>query len=271
VIKVGFIGLGEQGKPLAINLAKAGFGLTVHDLRDEPVRELVAMGAKVASSPQEVAQLSDVIEVVVVDDAQVEAVVLGENGISAGAEPGTTVAIHSTVRPATVRKIASECQGRGISVLDAPVSGGAIGAERRSMCYVVGGDARIVERCRPAFETSASTIVHLGPLGAGMTAKLAHQVIVCINVLAASEGVELANKAGLDLSQLQDVVRAGGAQSRVADNWVRHAPTKNSLKLWHKDLKLALECADDLGLKLPVTRLVRQLFEESLGDENLSV
>lgn len=270
MIKVGFIGLGEQGKPMAINLAKAGFELTVHDLRDEPIRELAAMGANVVGSAREVAQLSDVIEVVVVDDAQVEAVVLGDNGISASARPGSIVAIHSTIRPATVRKIAGRCEERGIGVIDAPVSGGVVGAERRSMCYMVGGDASIVERCRSAFETSASTIVHLGPLGAGMTAKLAHQVIVCLNVLAATEGMELASKSGLDLSLVQNVVRAGGAQSRVADNWVRYAPAKDSFKLWHKDLKLALECADDLGLKLPVTRLVRRLFEESLGDENLS-
>ncbi|MDO8432161.1 MAG: NAD(P)-dependent oxidoreductase [Candidatus Binatus sp.] len=261
VIRVGFIGLGEQGKPMAINLAKAGFELTVHDVRREPVEELAAMGARVAESPREVGALSDVIEVVVVDDAQVERVVLGDDGIVAGARPGSVVAIHSTVRPATIRKVASECGRRGIGVIDAPVSGGAFGAEQRAMSYMVGGDAELVEQCRPVFETSGKSILHVGPLCAGMTAKLAHQVIICINVLATSEGMALAKRSGLDPSRVQEVVRAGGAQSRIADNWVKHAPAANAIKLWRKDLELALECADELGLELPVTSLVRQVFE----------
>jgi 3-hydroxyisobutyrate dehydrogenase-like beta-hydroxyacid dehydrogenase len=268
MIKVGFIGLGDQGKPMAVNLAKGGFDLVVHDLRREPVDELIAIGAKAANSPRDVAAGSEVIEIAVVDDAQVEAVALGDDGIIAGAQPGSVIAIHSTIRPATVRKIATESARRHIGVVDAPVSGGPRGAQLRTMCYMVGGDKELVERCRPIFETSAKSIFHVGPLGAGMTAKLAHQVIVCLNVLAAREGMALAAKAGVDLTMMQEVVRAGGAQSRVADNWIKNQPTPNARKLWYKDLMLALEVADELGLALRATAIAQELIELNNAEED---
>jgi 2-hydroxy-3-oxopropionate reductase len=268
MIKVGFIGLGEQGQPMAVNLAQsAGFELAVHDLREEPIDELVALGARKANSPREVAAASDIIEVIVVDDAQVEAVVLGDDGIAAGARSGSVIAIHSTIRPATVRKVATACASRGIGVIDAPVSGGARGAQTHTMCYMVGGDRELVDRCRPIFETSGKSIFHLGPLGAGMIAKLAHQVIICLNVLAAGEGMLLAKKAGLDLAMMQEVVRAGGASSRIADNWVKHQPSASAGKLWRKDLMLALECADELGLDLQGTLAAQQLIEKVLVND----
>ena len=268
MINVGFIGLGEQGKPVAINLAKAtDFDLMVHDLRKEPVEELVALGAKSAGSAREVGVHSDVIEVIVVDDKQVEAVVLGNHGILSGARAGSIIAVHSTIRPATIRKIAAECKSKGIGVIDAPVSGGPRGAQTRTMCYMVGGDKELVDKCRPIFETSGNSIFHLGPLGSGMVAKLAHQVIICLNVLAAGEGMTLAEKAGLDLATMQEVIRAGGASSRVADNWLRHKPTPNAGKLWRKDLMLALECADELGLELPGASSAQQLIEKVLVNE----
>jgi 3-hydroxyisobutyrate dehydrogenase-like beta-hydroxyacid dehydrogenase len=205
--------------------------------------------------------------VIVVDDAQVEAVVLGDDGILSGARPGSIIAIHSTIRPATVRKIADACASRGVSVIDAPVSGGARGAETHTMCYMVGGPKELVDRCRPVFETSGKSIFHFGPLSAGMIAKLAHQVIICLNVLAAGEGMLLAKKAGLDLAMMQEVVRAGGASSRVADNWVKHQPTPNAGKLWRKDLMLALECADELGLDLQGASAAQQLLEKVLVND----
>ena len=268
MIKVGFIGLGEQGKPMAVNLAKDGFDLIVHDLRREPVDELIAIGAKAANSPREVAAGSEVIGIAVVDDAQVEGAVMGDDGIIAGARPGSVIAIHSTIRPSTVHKIATESARRDIGVVDAPVSGGPRGAQLRTMCYMVGGDKELVERCRPVFETSAKSIFHIGPLGAGMTAKLAHQVIICLNVLAAREGMALAAKAGLDLTMMQEVVRAGGAQSRVADNWTKNKPTPNASRLWYKDLMLALEFADELGIALPATQMAQELIESNNAEED---
>jgi 3-hydroxyisobutyrate dehydrogenase-like beta-hydroxyacid dehydrogenase len=271
VIKVGFIGLGEQGKPLAINVAQGRFDLMVHDLRPEPVDELVSKGARAARSASEVGAHGDIIEVIVVNDEQLEAVVLGGDGVLAGTRPGSIIAIHSTVRPATVRKIGEQAAARGVGVLDAPVSGGARGAQKRTMCYMVGGAKDALERCRPVFATSASTIVHMGALGAGMTAKLAHQVILCLNLLAAHEGTELARRAGLDAAALGEAVRAGAAQSRVAERWAVARPAPQNSALFYKDLALALELAHELGIDLPAAALVQQRLDEILGEPGEAV
>src|SRR5262245_26068217 len=226
--RVGFVGLGNIGKPMAINVAKAGFDLMVYDLREEPCKELAAAGAKVARSAQEIGAHGEIIELVVVDDAQVEAVTLGEGGVLNGAKPGSIIAIHSTVHPKTVRKIAELAQARGVGVIDAEVSGGGAGAQAKTLCYMVGGAKALLERCRPVFATSGANILHLGGLGSGAIAKLAHNLIVYVNMLAASEGMRLAEKAGLDLKALQDVVHVSAGQSRVADNWLQQRKLKET-------------------------------------------
>lgn len=271
--RVGFIGLGNIGKPMAVNVAAAGFDLMVYDVRQEPLTELAAAGAAVAHSPTEVGAHGEIIELVVVDDAQVEAVTLGEGGVLSGAKPGSVVAIHSTVHPKTVRKVAELAKARGVDVIDAQVSGGEGGARAKTLCYMVGGDKALFERCRPVFATSGANIFHLGGLGAGAIAKLAHNLIVYVNMLAASEGMRLAEKAGLDLQALQEVVRAGAGQSRVADNWSQQRRLKDSyttgpqglMQLIHKDLRLALELGHDVGLPLPGAALTQQLIERVLG------
>jgi 3-hydroxyisobutyrate dehydrogenase-like beta-hydroxyacid dehydrogenase len=265
VLRVSFIGLGEQGKPIAVNLAKAGCDLMVHDLRVEPVRELAALGAQVAMSARDAGAYGDVIEIIVVNDAQVEAVVFGDDGVLAGARPASLIALHSTIRPATVRKVAQAAAAKGVGVVNAPVSGGARGAETRTLCYTVGGEKEAVDRCRPLFETSGNNILHFGPLGAGMAAKLARQVIICLNVLAAHEGMIIAEKAGLDLTLMQEAIRAGGASSRIADHWVKYRPTPQAGALWYKDLALALEYAHELGAILPGAALTQQMLEKLLA------
>jgi len=273
--RVGFIGLGNIGKPMAVNVARAGFDLMVYDLREEPLKELAALGAKVARSASEVGAHGEIIELVVVDDAQVEAVTLGEGGVLSGARSGAVIAIHSTVHPKTVRKLAELAKAKGIGVIDAQVSGGERGAQAKTLCYMVGGDKALFERCRPLFATSGANIFHLGELGAGAIAKLAHNLIVYVNMLAASEGMRLAEKAGLDLKALQDVVHAGAGQSRVADNWVQQRRLKDTyttgaqglMQLIHKDLRLALELGHDLGLPLPGAALAQQLIDRVLGTE----
>jgi 2-hydroxy-3-oxopropionate reductase len=265
VTKVSFIGLGEQGKPIAVNLAKAGFDLMVHDLRSEPVHDLAALGARVASSARDAGAYGDVIEIIVVNDAQVEAVIFGDDGVLAGARPASIIVLHSTIGPATVRKVAQAAAAKGVGVVDAPVSGGARGAESRTLCYMVGGEQELVDRCRPLFETSGNNILHFGPLGAGMAAKLAHQVIICLNVLAAHEGMVIAEKAGLDLRLMQDAIRAGGASSRIADHWVKYRPTPQAGALWYKDLARALEYAHELGQTLPGAAVTQQMIEKLLA------
>jgi 3-hydroxyisobutyrate dehydrogenase-like beta-hydroxyacid dehydrogenase len=273
--KVGFIGLGNIGKPMAINVAKAGFDLMVYDLREEPLGELAGLGAKVARSAREVGEHGEIVELVVVDDAQVEAVTLGEGGVLSGAKPGTVIAIHSTVHPKTVRKVAELARTRGVGIIDAEVSGGERGARAQTLCYMVGGDKALFDKCRPVFATSGANIFHLGELGMGATAKLAHNLIVYVNMLAASEGILLGEKAGLDPEALQEVVRAGAGQSRVADNWSQQRRFRDTyttgpqglMQLIHKDLRLALELGHDLGLSLPGAALTQQLIARVLGVE----
>lgn len=272
---VGFIGLGNIGKPMAINVAKAGFDLMVYDLRAEPMRELSALGAKVARSADEIGAHGEIIEVVVVDDAQVEQAILGEGGALSGAARGSIIALHSTVHPRTIRKIAEHGAAKGVTVIDAEVSGGERGAMAKSLCYMVGGDKAAFERCRPVFATSGANIFHLGDLGSGAATKLAHNLIVYANMLAASEGMALAERAGVKIETMQQVVHAGAAQSRVADHWSQQRKMKDSyttgprglLELMHKDLRLALELGHDLGLSLPGAALTQQLLQRILGIE----
>lgn len=273
--RVGFIGLGNIGKPMAINVAKAGFDLMVYDLREEPLKELAALGATVARSASEVGAHGEIIELVVVDDAQVEAVTLGEGGVLNGAKPGSVIAIHSTVHPKTVKKIAELAKAKGVGVIDAEVSGGERGAQAKTLCYMVGGDKALFEKCHPVFATSGANIFHLGELGAGAAAKLAHNLIVYVTMLAASEGMRLGQKAGLDLQALQEVVHAGAAQSRVADNWLQQRRLRDTyttgpqglMQLIYKDLRLALELGHDLGLSLPGAALTQQLIARVLEIE----
>jgi 3-hydroxyisobutyrate dehydrogenase-like beta-hydroxyacid dehydrogenase len=277
--RVGFIGLGNMGKPMAINLVKAGFDLMVYDVRAEPMRELAAMGAKSARSPAELGDHAEIIELVVVDDAQVEAVTFEEGGVLGTAKPGTVIVIHSTVHPRTVRNVAALAEAKGVKVIDAEVSGGERGAYAKTLCYMVGGDKQAFEKCRPLFETSGANIFHLGALGAGAITKLAHNLIAYVNMLAASEGMKLAEAAGVDLAAMEQVVHAGAAQSRVADHWSQQhklgasytTGPRGLMQLIHKDLRLALELGHDVGLSLPGAALTQQLIARIVDIENQAV
>ena len=274
--RVGFIGLGNIGKPMAINVAKAGFDLMVYDLRSEPMRELTALGAKAARSADEIGAHGEIIEVVVVDDAQVETALLGEGGALSGAARGSIIALHSTIHPRTVRRLAEHAAAKGVTLIDAEVSGGERGAIAKSLCYMVGGDKAAFEKCRPIFATSGANIFHLGDLGSGAVTKLAHNLIVYVNMLAASEGMRLAQRAGVKLETMQQVVHAGAAQSRVADHWSQQRNLKDTytsgprglMELMHKDLRLALELGHDLGLSLPGAALTQQLLHRVLEIED---
>jgi len=263
-MKVGFIGLGVQGKYLAINLVKAGHDLMVFDVRSEPLRELAAEGARIARSNREVGEHAEVIEICVVDDRQVEDVIAGPEGVLKGARPGSAIVIHSTVHPATIARMAELCGAQGVEVLDAPVSGSESGARNRTMCYMVGASREAFERCRPLFSTSGSNIFHVGGVGTGIRAKLAHQIIICINMLSAFEGMELGTRAGVSPDALEQVVHAGGAQSLVADHWQKFNPGRPSAGIFYKDLRIALEFAHELGISIPGAALAQQMIERVL-------
>lgn len=271
--KVGFIGLGTMGKPMAINIAKAGFDLMVYDIRQEPLSELSKLGAKVARSTKEAAEHGELVEIAVLDDAQVEAALFEESGVLAAAKPGTMVAIHSTVLPKTLKAIVESALARNIIIVDAPISGGETGAYEKRLCYMVGGSKESVERCRDVFATSGTEILHLGQVGTGTTAKIINQILVCINMLAMFEGVSIAEKVGLDLPLLQKVIHHSAGQSYMADHWferierVSQSPEalRHQWEGFYKTLSVALECANDLGVFLPGTALTQQLLAKIVG------
>lgn len=262
--RVGFIGLGQIGKAMATNLV-GGFDLMVYDVRAEPCNALAALGAKIASSPAEIGRHAEIIEIAVVNDAQLEEVTIGKNGLVDTAARATIVAVHSTVRPRTVKKIAEVAAARGVEILDAPVSGGDIGARERRLCYMVGGRREVFDRCRAIFASSGGDkVFHLGELGMGLTAKLCHQVITSLNRLSAYEGMSLALRAGLLPENLKEVIRAATGWSKAVDSWSEARLAPHHAEMLYKDLQLAIELANELGIALPTAALAQQWY---LGDQ----
>ncbi|OXR47922.1 2-hydroxy-3-oxopropionate reductase [Pusillimonas sp. T2] len=268
-MKVGFVGLGIQGKGLAKNLVEAGFDATVYDPRPEPCEELAKMGAKVARSNAELAKDKNVIQICVLDDAQLEAVCLGKDGVFDAASEGTIVAIHSTVRPKTILSLREKAKPKGVIVIDAPVSGGAAGAAGKRMSYMVGADKTHLEICRPVFEASGKNITHTGDVGSGIRAKLAHQLIISVNMLAAYEGMKLGVAAGLSTDILEKVVREGVAQSFVANQWSKLALGPFAPAVFYKDLQLCIELAHELGFGVPGAALAQQMIDIILEDHRV--
>lgn len=260
--RVGFIGLGKQGKPLAANALAAGYALTVFDKNPAPVKELCEAGAGSAASAREAAAQSDIVQICVADDAQLEAVLAGEDGVVAAVRPRQIVVVHSTVAPATIVRWAARIEEKDAQLVDAPVSGGERGALARTMSYMVGGSEDALSVCRPLFETSGHAITHCGGVGMGMRAKLVHQIVIAINRLAAYEGMTVGLKAGLSKEVLQRILHDGGAQSKVADNWFARSSRPFAIPLYYKDLDLALALAHELEMPLPGAALAQQSLDD---------
>ena len=275
ITRVGFIGLGRMGRPMAINILHAGFPLTVYDSREEAITELASLGAQAARSPKEAAEAAGIVAIAVVDDAQVEDVMTGQRGVLEGARPETVIAIHSTVFPETVQRLAAIAKGKGVYVIDAPISGGEAGARQKSLCYMVGGEETLLERCREVFATSASNIFRMGALGSGAVAKMIVQVVTCINMLAAHEAELLAGKCDLDFAAMQKVLHMSSAQSFVTENWLdRFKLSEDPMEIrrrrtevFQKSLGPALALAQQLGLSLPGATLTEQLLPRIMGIE----
>ena len=261
-MKVGFIGLGMQGKYMAINLATAGYDLMVFDTRPEPLAELAAAGAKIAKSNAEVAAHAEIVQVCVLDDAQVETVVAGTDGLLSTAAPGTIIVVHSTIEPSTIDKLASVAAEKKVDVIDAPVSGSEKGAIAKTMSYMVGGSKAALDKCRPLFETSGPKIQHVGELGMGVRAKLAHQIIISINMMAAYEGMRVGVESGVDPKMLETVINEGLAQSWIADEWSSLSFGPHSRDVFYKDLHLGLNLAKKLGISVPGAGLAQQLLDK---------
>jgi 3-hydroxyisobutyrate dehydrogenase-like beta-hydroxyacid dehydrogenase len=250
--RVGFIGLGTMGQPFAINIAQADFDLVVHDLRPEPVAELVALGARPAKTPREVAEQADIIDVAVPHEPEVEAVMHGPDGLLAGSHPGTVWAIHSSLHPRNMEKVAEEANEHGIAVLDAQFSGGAGGARNRTLTFMVGGDPDVLQRCRPVLETTAGHIFILGRVGAAALTKNVQNMMQAINLLGAGEGFRLMERAGVDLEVFQEVVRTTGAQSLVGDAYLHQWGLRPVPWVYSLAIENAIDVARGYDLVLPV-------------------
>ncbi len=276
---VGFIGLGIMGKPMAKNILRAGFPLVVYSRTKGPVEELVKEGALSANSSKGVAEKSDVIITMLPDSSDVRDVILGGNGIIYGAKPKSVVIDMSSINPLVTQEIEKVLREKEIEMLDAPVSGGEKGAIDGTLAIMVGGKKEVFEDCLDILKTMGKNIVHVGPIGAGGFVKLVNQIIVAINIAAIGEAFSLGIKAGIDPDLTFQAIRGGLAGSKILDAKLPMLLERNfkpgfKVKLHKKDLNNALLVARDLGVPLPMSSFVQQIFNslmaEGKGEEDHS-
>ena len=263
--KIGFVGLGIMGKPMAKNLLKAGYSLTVYDIVGEPVEEVVTDGAARASSNKEVAANSDKIITMVPDSAESEMAILGPDGVLEGARPGSVIVDMSSIAPSVSQKIAAECAKKGVEMLDAPVSGGEPGAINATLAIMVGGKQEVFDQCYDLMKTLGGNVVLTGDIGAGGITKLANQIVVAANIEALSEAMVLAQKAGVDPEKVFNAIRGGLAGSAVMEAKAPMMLDRNfragfRIRLHQKDLRNVLQTGQELNVPLPVTALVQQML-----------
>lgn len=263
--KIGFIGLGIMGRPMAKNLMDAGYELTVHNRSPEKAEELAKGGATTAGSPKEVAENSDIVITMLPDSPDVENVVAGEDGILEGIREGALLVDMSTISPVVTEELAAKVKEKGASMLDAPVSGGDVGAIEGTLSIMVGGEEEDFERARPLFEVMGKTVTHVGPTGAGQVTKAANQIVVALTIEAVSEALVLGSKGGVSPEKILDVLGGGLAGNKVMEvkreKFLSHTfePGFRS-ELHHKDLGIALAAGREYGVALPVTAIVDQML-----------
>jgi len=276
VADIGFVGLGIMGHAMAANLARAGFDTVVWNRTRSKADDLAALGATALSSPADVARQAGIVMICVSDTPDVEAVVFGTDGVSSGVSRGSLIIDHSTISPAATKLFASRIRDQGAHWLDAPISGGSEGATNATLSIMIGGDASQMERARIYLETVGSTITHVGPQGAGQLVKAVNQILVVVNQLAVSEALLLAEAGGLDLEATLSAVAGGAAGSWMLSNRGPQMIERDwspgfTIDLQQKDLRLVLEAANDLGVPIPGTALVYQLYRalqnQGLGSE----
>ncbi len=277
-MKVGFIGLGIMGRPMALNLLKGGHEVVVWARRAESMQPLLDAGARGAGSPAEVARAVEVVISMVADAPDVEQVMLGENGVSSGANSATggaswegLVAVDmSTILPAAARDIGARLAAAGIDFLDAPVSGGEVGAIAGTLSIMVGGSAAAFEKAQPAFACMGKNIVHVGDSGAGQVAKAANQIVTGVGVLTVAEALNFAAKNGVDPARVREALLGGFAYSKILENHGQRMLDRNfkpGFKSWmhQKDMNIVLQSAHELGLCLPVSAATAQMYNAMVG------
>ncbi len=273
-MKVGFIGLGIMGRPMALNLLKGGHEVVVWARRAESMQPLLDAGARGAGSPAEVARAVEVVVSMVADAPDVEQVMLGENGVSSAAGgtgwEGLVAVDMSTILPAAARDIGARLAAAGIEFLDAPVSGGEVGAIAGTLSIMVGGSAAAFEKAQPAFACMGRNIVHVGDAGAGQVAKAANQIVTGVGVLTVAEALNFAAKNGVDPARVREALLGGFAYSKILENHGQRMLDRNfkpGFKSWmhQKDMNIVLQSAHELGLCLPVSAATAQMYNAMVG------
>ncbi len=265
-MKIGFVGLGIMGKPMAKNLFKAGYPLVVYDINPTPVKELAAAGAKAASSAKEVAQKTDVVITMLPNSPHVKAAVMGPDGVLEGAKSGMIIVDMSSIAPLAAKEVAAKAAEKGVEMLDAPVSGGEPKAIDGTLSIMVGGKKEIFEKCQGFLSKMGTSVVLCGDIGAGNTTKLANQIIVALNIAAMSEALVLGAKAGVNPETIFMAIRGGLAGSTVLEAKAPMVLSGNfkpgfRIELHIKDLANAIDTAHEVGVPLPLTSQVMEILQ----------
>ena len=263
--EIGFIGLGIMGKPMASHLVKAGHIVHVCDRVEEPLKHLCGLGAKGCICCKEVAEKSEIIFIMVPDTPDVEIALFGPDGVAEGLKPGTIVVDMSSISPIATKEFAKRLAAMGVKMLDAPVSGGQVGAENATLSIMVGGPSEVFEQVKPYFDLMGKNIVHVGGHGDGQTCKVANQIVVALTIEAISEALLFASKAGADPAKVRAALLGGFAQSRIleihGERMIKRTFNPGfRIRLHQKDLNLALQSARSMGLSLPNTATAQELF-----------
>jgi len=269
-MRVGFIGLGSQGGPMARRIVESGYETTLWARRPESLAPYADTAAKYAESPAELAAVSDLVCLCVVNDDDVRQMITGENGVLEGMNEGGIIAVHSTIHPDTCRELAAAARERGVSLVDAPVSGGGMGAAAGTLLVMVGGESDVVERCRPAFSTYGDPVVHLGDLGAGLVAKLLNNLLFTANLALAENTLALGAELGVDPARLGEVVSHGSANSFALGRVVSAGGSLDRIgghagALLNKDVSLVAGLAASAGASEGITFITADVSLEQMG------
>lgn len=268
--RIGFIGLGIMGRPMALNLARNGHPLTVWARRRETMGALAEAGAETAASPREVARQSDIVFVIVSDTPDVEQVIFGAEGIVHGAARGAVVVDMSTISPAAARDMAARLAAEGVEMLDAPVSGGEVGAVQGTLSIMAGGSAEVFDRVKPLLQCIGRNIVHIGPSGSGQVAKSCNQILAAVTIEGVAEALNFAIRSGADPRRVREALLGGFAYSKALEIHGQRMLDGDfkpgfRVRLFQKDLRIVLDNAHQLGLALPAAALVAQHFNAQAG------
>jgi len=273
---LGFIGLGIMGKPMAGHLLAAGHKVNVYDRSADSVKELVAKGAVAFPDSKAVASVSDIIFVMVPDTPDVEEVLFAKDGVAAGVKPGAIVVDMSSISPIATKEFAAKLSGIGVEMLDAPVSGGQVGAEKAILSIMVGGKQEVFDRIKPYFELMGKNIVLIGDHGAGQTCKVANQIAVAVTIAATAEALTFASKAGADPAKVREALMGGLASSRIMELHGERMIKRTfqpgfRVRLHQKDLNLALQSAKSLHMSIPATALAQEMFNAVAARDGLDL